>query len=273
MQDFIIEHKNNIWWGQFPILTRAGFTNACSCRLHGQSAVAHGTLNLALHVGDEPRLVLTNRQRFAAAVGVDAQRFTTCEQVHGSRVAVVSSDLVGAGAQNLAATIEDTDALVTDLADVPLLLFYADCVPVLLADSRTGAVGLAHAGWRGTVAQIVRQTLQTMQTAFGSRPQDILAAVGPSIGACCYEVDDFVRDKAAGYEEFFAPVSGKDGKYMLDLWAYNNRLLRQAGVPAEQIAVAGVCTAHNHELFCSYRAEAGKTGRMGVCLCRKSKTE
>ncbi len=273
MQDFIIEQKNNIWWGQFPLLTRAGFTNACSCRLHGQSAVAPGTLNLALHVGDEPRLVLTNRQRFATAVGVDAQRFTTCEQVHGSRVAVVSSDLVGAGAQNLAATIKDTDALVTDLADVPLLLFYADCVPVLLADSRTGAVGLAHAGWRGTVAQIVRQTLQTMQTAFGSRPQDILAAVGPSIGACCYEVDDFVRDKAAGYEEFFAPVSGKDGKYMLDLWAYNNRLLRQAGVPAEQIAVAGVCTAHNHELFCSYRAEAGKTGRMGVCLCRKSKTE
>lgn len=273
MQDFIIEQKLNIWWGQFPLLTRAGFTNACSCRLHGLSAVAPDTLNLALHVGDEPQRVLNSRRLFAAVVGVDAQRFTTCEQVHGSNVAVVSSELVGAGAQALADTIKDTDALVTDLSDVPLLLFYADCVPVLLADSRTGAIGLAHAGWRGTVAQIAVKTLQAMQAAFGSRPQDILAAVGPSIGACCYEVDDFVRDKAAGYEEFFAPVSGKDGKYMLNLWAYNCRLLRQAGVTAGQIAVAGVCTAHNHELFCSYRAEAGKTGRMGVCLCRKSKTE
>lgn len=273
MQDFIIEQKLNIWWGQFPLLTCAGFTNACSCRLHGLSAVAADTLNLALHVGDEPQRVLSSRRLFAAVVGVDAQRFTTCEQVHGSNVAVVSSELVGAGAQALADTIKDTDALITDLPDVPLLLFYADCVPVLLADSRTGAIGLAHAGWRGTVAQIAVKTLQAMQAAFGSRPQDILAAVGPSIGACCYEVDDLVRDKAAGYEEFFAPVSGKDGKYMLNLWAYNHRLLRQAGVPALQIAVAGVCTAHNHELFCSYRAEAGKTGRMGVCLCRKSKTE
>ncbi len=273
MDDFVIEQKNNIWWGQFPLLTRSGFTNACSCRLHGGSSVAADTLNLALHVGDDPQAVLANRAGFAAAVGVDAARFTTCEQVHGSNVAVVNSDLVGAGAQSLATTIRDTDALVTNLPDVPLLLFYADCVPVLLADVRSGAIGLAHAGWRGTVAQIVCKTVQAMQTAFGSRPQDILAAIGPSIGACCYEVDDLVRDKAAGYEKFFAPVSGRDGKYMLDLWGYNRALLLECGVPAEQIATAGVCTAHNHELFCSYRAEAGKTGRMGVCLCRKSKAE
>lgn len=266
MQNFIITQKDNIWFGSFPLLTDAGFINACSCRLHGESAIVADTLNLALHVGDEEKLVLANRRRFAAAIGVQAERFTTCAQVHGSEVVVVDESIVGAGALALADTIARTDALVTQLPKVPLLLFYADCVPVLLADTKSGAVGLAHAGWRGTVAGIVQKTVQQMQESFGSRPQDLLAAIAPSIGQCCYEVDDFVRDKAVGYEAFFAPVAGKPGKYMLDLWGYNKCELLQAGVSEQNIAIAGVCTAHNHELFCSYRAEAGKTGRMGVCL-------
>lgn len=265
MKDFIISQKNNIWFGSFPLLTEAGFTNACSCRLHGESAVVSGTLNLALHVGDEPELVLRNRERFAQAIGVEAKRLTTCAQVHGSEVAVVDETLMGAGAFALADTVAGTDALITKLPEVPLLLFYADCVPVLLADTKSGAVGLAHAGWRGTVAQIVRRTVQAMADSFGTQAQDIAAAIAPSIGQCCYEVDDFVRDKARGYEEFFAPAA-EEGKYMLDLWGYNKRQLLEAGVLPEKIAVAEVCTAHNHELFCSYRAEAGRTGRMGVCI-------
>lgn len=201
MQDFIITQKNNIWWGMFPRLTQAGFGNACSCRLHGESDMVPGTLNLALHVGDEVELVLQNRRLFAQALGLDASKFTTCEQVHGSNVAVVDEALVGAGATALADTIKDTDALVTNLANVPLLLFFADCVPLLFADERQGVCAVAHAGWRGTVAQIGRKTVKTMQQAFGSRPEDIIAAIGPSIGQCCYEVDDFVRGKAAGYEQ------------------------------------------------------------------------
>ena len=268
MADFIITQKNNIWFGSFPLLTAAGVVNACSCRLHGESAVREGMLNLALHVGDEPELVLRNRERFAEAVGVDAGRFTTCAQVHGSEVAVVDEAFVGAGAHSLADTIANTDALITNLRNVPLLLFYADCVPVLIADTKSSAIGLAHAGWRGTVAQIAKKIVQKMQAEFGCEPKNLVAAIAPSIGSCCYEVDDFVRDKAAGYEEFFAPVPEKPGKYMLDLQGYNRRELLEAGLSAENIAVAGVCTAHNHELFCSYRAEQGKTGRMGVCLCR-----
>lgn len=269
MKNFIISQKNNIWYGSFPLLSQNGFTNACSCRLHGESAVVSGTLNLALHVGDDAKLVLHNRELFAKAIGVDATRFTTCAQVHGSEIAVVDEKLAGAGAFALADTIAGTDALITNVKNVPLLLFYADCVPVLLADTKSGAVGLAHAGWRGTVAQIARKTVEAMQKNFGTQPCDIIAAIAPSIGQCCYEVDDFVRDKAAGYEEFFKPVPEKAGKYMLDLWGYNKRQLMEAGLDLQNIAVAGVCTAHNHELFCSYRAENGKTGRMGVCLVAK----
>ena len=138
MQDFIITQKNNLWWGSFPRLTQAGFGNACSCRLHGASAVAEGTLNLALHVGDEAELVLQNRCLFAQALGLDASKFTTCEQVHGSKVVVVDEALVGAGATTLADTIKETDALVTKLANVPILLFFADCVPLLFVDERQG---------------------------------------------------------------------------------------------------------------------------------------
>ena len=264
---FTINHKNNIWYGTFPVLERAGFVHGCSCRLHGESDVVAGTLNLALHVGDDVEKVLRNRRAFAEAIGVDANRFATCQQVHGSKVVQVTEELVGSGAKDFANTIADTDALITNLPDVPLMLFYADCVPVLLADLETGAIGLAHAGWRGTVANIGVKTLAAMGEAFGTKPENVLAAIGPSIGACCYEVDDFVRDQASGYEKFFAPKGG--GKYQLDLWGMNAKQLQEAGVPVENIAVAGVCTNDNVELFCSYRAEQGKTGRIGVCLCAK----
>lgn len=269
MADFIIEQKNNIWYGSFPLLTEAGFANGCSCRFHGESDIVPGTLNLALHVGDAEEKVLANRRLFAETLGTDARRFTTCRQVHGSRVERIDAGRIGSGALTLADSVADTDALITCLADVPLLLFYADCVPVLLADPATGACGLAHAGWRGTVAGIAARTVEAMEREFGSRPEHILAAVGPSIGSCCYEVDDYVRGNAAGYEEFFAPVQGREGHYMLDLWGMNRRMLQEAGVLPGNIAAAGVCTAHNHQLFCSHRAEQGRTGRMGVCIYRK----
>ena len=267
MEKFIITQKNNIWYGTFPTLEEAGFVNACSCRLHGESDVVEGTLNLALHVGDDVEKVLRNRKAFAEAVGVDANRFTTCQQVHGSKVVQVTKELVGSGAVDFANTIAYTDALITNLPDVPLMLFYADCVPVLLVDLETGAIGLAHAGWRGTVANIGAKTLAAMGEAFGTKPENILAAIGPSIGACCYEVDDFVRDQASGFEEFFAPKDG--GKYQLDLWGMNAKQLQEVGVSAENITISGICTNDNVELFCSYRAEQGKTGRMGVCLCAR----
>ena len=267
MKDFIVKNNNNIWYGTFPALEQAGFVNACSCRLHGESDIVEGTLNLALHVGDDVEKVLRNRKAFAEAVGVDVERFTTCQQVHGSKVTLVTEDLVGSGAFDFANTIADTDALITNLTDVPLMLFYADCVPVLFADLESGAIGLAHAGWRGTVANIGVKTLAAMGEAFGTKPQNVLVGIGPSIGACCYEVDDFVRDQAQGYEEFFASKGG--GKYQLDLWGMNKRQLIQVGVPAENIMISGVCTNDNVELFCSYRAEQGKTGRMGVCLCAR----
>ena len=233
--DFRLMLYNNIWFGYFDRFEQAGFTTACSCRLHGESDIVPGTLNLALHVGDNPQKVLRNRQKFAAAIGVKPERFTTCAQVHGSNVQVITEDRIGSGALSFSDTIPETDALITNLSDVPLLLFYADCVPVLLADHKTGVIGLAHAGWRGTAAQIAKKTVAAMQETFGVQPE---------------------KEKC-------------NGKYWLDLWQVNRQQLMEAGVALSNISTAGICTNHNPELFCSYRYENGKTGRMGVCLCRK----
>jgi len=266
-KDFKLTSHNNIWFGYFSGFEKAGFTSACSCRFHGESDIVPGTLNLALHVGDSSQKVIRNRQKFAEAIGVKAEQFTTCAQVHGNNVQVITENLTGSGALNFADTIPETDALVTDLANVPLLLFFADCVPVLLADPETGAIGLAHAGWRGTAAQIVKKTVTVMQENFGVKPENLLAAIGPSIGGCCYEVDDMVRDQMPDYSSCFTERC--DGKYWLDLWQVNRRQLLEVGIVASNISIAGICTNHNPELFCSYRYENGRTGRMGVCLCRK----
>lgn len=265
--DFRLTSYNNIWFGYFDRFEQAGFTTACSCRLHGESDIVPGTLNLALHVRDNPQKVLRNRQKFAAAIDVKPERFTTCAQVHGSNVQVITEDRIGSGALSFADTVPETDALITNLPDVPLLLFYADCVPVLLADPKTGVIGLAHAGWRGTAAQIAKKTVAAMQETFGVQPEDLLAAIGPSIGDCCYEVDDVVRSQMEEYANCFTEKC--NGKYWLDLWQVNRQQLMEAGVALSNISTAGICTNHNPELFCSYRYENGKTGRMGVCLCRK----
>jgi YfiH family protein len=265
MQKFTLCQKDNIWWGSFDHLNRAGVINGCSCRLHGESKIVPGTLNLALHVGDDRELVLRNRARFARALGVEAARFTTCAQVHGSRVQMVETALIGSGATDYATTVAATDALITRLPGVPLLLFYADCVPILLADPVRKVIGLAHAGWRGTVAGIAAVTVAKMQEWCGCAPEDILAGIGPSIGGCCYEVDDSVRSQALAYQDFFQPRGG--GKYLLNLQGINQQQLVTAGLKAEHIVTAGICTAANKELFFSYRQEQGHTGRMGVCLC------
>lgn len=265
--DFKVTSHNNVWYGYFSSFAKAGFITACSCRIHGESDIVPGTLNLALHVGDNPEKVLRNRKKFAEAIGVKEERFTTCAQVHGSNVRIVTEKLAGSGALSFADTVPETDALVTNLADVPLLLFYADCVPILLADPETGVIGLAHAGWRGTAAQIAKKTVSAMTEAFCVKPENILAAIGPSIGSCCYEVDDAVRNQMQEYASCFTEKC--DGKYWLDLWQVNRLQLMEAGVTLSRISVSGVCTNHNPELFCSYRYENGRTGRMGVCLCRK----
>ena len=139
--------------------------------------------------------------------------------MHGSNVAVIDEALAGKGAEAYSDAVKNTDALVTNLPQLPLILFFADCVPVIFADPVSGSIGLAHAGWRGTVAGIAASTVTKMQEAFGAKPENILAGIGPSIGQCCYEVDDKVYEAGKKYAGCF--TAKENGRYMADLQAWN----------------------------------------------------
>lgn len=182
MNGFVLQNNKNIWYGSFTAFDALGFGNAFSCRLHGESALISGGLNLALHVGDKAGLVLKNRRAYAAALGLDAGKFTCCEQVHGSNVAVVDEALAGKGAESYSDAVKNTDALVTNLPQLPLMLFFADCVPVIFADPVSGSIGLAHAGWRGTVAGIAASTVKKCRKHSERSRKIFWQALAPALG-------------------------------------------------------------------------------------------
>ena len=267
MAGFAFTEKNGIRWGCFPAWEALGVCHGFTCRVGGESDLVPGGLNMALHVGDDPEKVLRNRQKAARAMGFTLNRTATCDHVHGTVLARVTEEEAGRGALELGTTIPGTDGLLTDCRDLPLMLFYADCTPVLLVDTESPAIAVLHAGWRGSVGRIAQKGVQAMHQWYGTRPEAILAGIGPSIGPCCYEVDEKVRDQASGFEGCFTPHG--TGHYLLNLWELNRQQLVEAGVRPEHISVAGICTSCRNEAYFSYRKEKGKTGRLAAVLWRK----
>lgn len=179
----------------------------------------------------------------------------------------MTKELIGSGALDFATTIADTDGLVTAERQVPLMLFFADCVPVLLVDTKGEAIACVHAGWRGSVGSIAAKAVTVMQEQFGAQPENIVAAIGPSIGPCCYEVDSKVWEQAPVYHRCFAAT--RPGHWQLDLWQVNRQQLEEAGLRPEHILCAGYCTSHHVDRYFSYRAEVGKTGRLAALIYKK----
>lgn len=259
------------WERRFPYVS-AGMTS----RHGGVSVSPLDTLNCALHVNDAPDRVIENRRSFAETLGASFDAWTCAEQVHGSRIAVITAAERGRGRLSREDAIQATDALITDTPGVWLTAFFADCVPLYFLDPVRRAVGLAHAGWKGTVALIAQETVQAMAAAFGSRPEDLYAAVGPSIGGCCYEVDAAVATpvKAAlqrlGLEaeadRFLVPRAGRQGKWMLNLQLLNQQIMIKAGILPSRIEICGMCTSCRTDVFYSHRKEHGSTGRMAAWI-------
>ena len=250
-------------WQVEPWLER-GIVHGFSERGGGVSLHPFHGLNLGLHVGDDPAHVLENRRRLCQALGVLPEALVAGEQVHGADVAVVTPAHMGRGAQRAADALPGVDALITREAGPVLLGLFADCVPLLLVDPETPAVGLVHAGWRGTCQGIAARAVEAMARAFGTRPRSCEAVLGPSIGPCCYEVGPEVAERFAGWAE--SPVQAREGRLYLDLWAANRHLLEAAGVPAANIYTAAMCTRCHSDRFFSYRAAGGHTGRMAAVI-------
>jgi YfiH family protein len=253
--------ENGLAYYQFESLTRfaarGDLRYGIFTRLGGVSASPNATLNTAHTVGDEPTAVAENHRRICRALGVDAASIASGYQVHGASVALI-------GSQDRGRVRPETDVLLTDRPGIPLMQRFADCVPLVLYDPVRRAVGLAHAGWRGTAQGVAIRAVRAMGQAFGSRPGDVVAGVGPSIGPCCYEIGPEVTARIrAGFQEgdgWLVPQI--TGAIHLDLWAANRQQLEAAGVG--QTEVSGLCTACHTDEFFSHRAEKGRTGRFGV---------
>ncbi|HMA35938.1 MAG TPA: peptidoglycan editing factor PgeF [Chloroflexia bacterium] len=238
--------------------------------------------------GADPATAEANWQAFAAQLGVPAARMVAPEQVHGTMVAVATAADAGLGTMAGNRGIAGADALVTQTPGLLLLSGCADCVPVFVYDPHTPALGLAHAGWQGTVGRIAEKTVATMVAAFGTDPAACVAVIGPSIGPCCYDVGgavvEAIRDAYPGADDEWhgappllvwsrrrpawkeaqglpAAEPESDEKPFLDLWQANYRALVDAGLAPENVRVEGLCTAEMTDLFYSHRAEQGRAGR------------
>lgn len=261
---------NGVWYGWFSHFNSATVAHAVSTRLGGRSQAPFATLNLGLHTGDAEDAVRLNRKMFCQATGIELSKVVTAEQVHGSRVMLVEAADAGKGAYEFGDALAAADALITNTPDLPLLLFFADCVPVLIVDPVNKAIGVSHAGWKGTVAKIAQKTVLAMRDHFGTRPQECLVGIAPSIGPCCYEVDDVVASQCkAQFEHWQAMLKPEGEKWRLNLWLANQIQLAEIGVLTRNIEISGVCTACNTSLFFSYRAERGLTGRIGAVISLK----
>lgn len=248
-----------------------------------QPAVCHGitgkdpTLwrngDISYKTGGDPEQVLKNRRAWTARIGVNAERLVTIHQVHSSTVVAVDGATwsfcpTPRGLDD----VPRADALLTNTPDTPLFLSFADCTPLLFFDPVQRVVGLAHAGWRGTVGDIAGATVRAMLQHYGSRPADILAGIGPAIGPCCYLVDEPV---VAAWQALgiaapevlveVAPVAGRR-QWRFALAQANRCLLERAGVPTSQIDDAALCTSCNVAAFPSHRAEQGQAGRFAAII-------
>ena len=263
-------HKGGICYITFPKLSEAGVIHAFSTRIGGVSTGHLGTMNLSFSRGDDPQNVMENHKRLAAAVGYDHRRLVFSDQVHGTHIRQVYEEDAGKGIIRTS-DIKETDGLMTDAAGLPLITFYADCVPVFFYDKKHHAIGINHSGWRGTVANISSHMIAAMHEAYGTDAADLICAIGPSICKSCYEVsEDVAGEFLAAYDkEQSARILSKkpDGKYLLDLHQANYFNLINAGVPEENIDVTDICTCCNPEILFSHRASNGKRGNLaGVIM-------
>jgi YfiH family protein len=240
---------------------RAGLLAGCTGRNGGVSEPPYDELNVGLHVGDDPRVVLENRQRVAQALGVELSSFVIPQQVHRGEVRVVTTADRGRGVLTDEDALPEADALITREVGVVLAVMLADCVPLIVFDPVTPAVGVIHAGWAGTVRHVTRNTIEAMRSEFGGDPGRLLAGVGPSIGPASYEVGADVAEWArAEFPETDVLRAHGEQRYLFDLWSSNVADLTTAGVAREHIEVAGLDTFQVHTRFFSHRRQQ-PTGR------------
>ena len=254
----------------FPLLEKTGIVrHLFSTRLGGVSKGMYASMNLGFTRGDSEEAVMENHKRIADILGCDIGDMTASHQTHTTNIRRMTSADKGKGILR-PRDYADVDGMVTDEPGLVLNTFYADCVPLYFVDPVHRAVGLAHSGWRGTAGRMGARMVEAMGERFGSRPEEIYAAVGPSICRDCYEVSGDVAEQFIRMLGEAVAIPGREpGKYQLDLWLANELILRQAGLLPAHIAVTDICTCHNSGYLFSHRASGGRRGSLAAFLALK----
>ncbi|MCR5405153.1 MAG: peptidoglycan editing factor PgeF [Lachnospiraceae bacterium] len=270
--------KSNVEYLTFNNLSGiSGVRHAFSTRLGGVSSGIYSSMNLGYTRGDDKACVDENFSRMAAVLGCDMNDFVTGVQTHTTNVRLVTEEDKGKGVVR-PVDYSDTDGLITNIPGIVLVTFYADCVPLFFADPVHKAIGLSHSGWRGTVNRMGAATIRAMHDNFDTDPSDLICGIGPCICMDCYEISEDVADAfmkefpgcllSAGDTRsdhtFMMPKN--DDKYLLDLRAANRLIMIEAGVPAANIELPGICTCCNPSYLFSHRATNGQRGNMAAFL-------
>jgi hypothetical protein len=249
---------NGLTYFTFDSFPNGSLVHAVFTRMGGVSPHPWASLNMSISTGDSLENARANRRRGFDALGLDHDNWIDLWQVH-------SADTIRADEPRGERPSFKADGLITDKRGLTLFQRFADCVPILLYDPKHHAVGIVHSGWRGTVNRAATSPVKAMAEAYGTKPADLIAGIGPSIGPDHYEVGPNVVEAVRNaYPDADQLLITNNGKTYFDLWTANTRALRETGVG--QIEVAGLCTACHTEHFFSHRAEAGKTGRFGAVI-------
>ena len=265
-----VREKGEVVYLSYPALeemkiVRHGF----STRLGGVSKGIWESMNLGFGRGDQRENVEENFKRIAQAIGFREENIVTSDQTHTTNVRKITEEDRGNGIVR-ERKFHDVDGMVTDVPGIVLTTFYADCVPLYFVDPVRKAIGLSHSGWRGTVGRIGQITVERMSREYGTRPEDLTVAIGPSICRACYEVsEDVIEQFRQNFsEDLWEKLYDvkENGKYQLDLWEANRQILLEAGVSPERILTPGLCTCCNPHLLFSHRASKGQRGNLAAFL-------
>ena len=263
-----IVNKDDLVYIQFPKLSKCGAVRHIFSTRHGGVSTGDcAKMNLSFNHSDNRETVLRNYEILCSAVGIKTENLVLSHQTHTNNVRIVTANDKGTG--TIKPSFCDVDGLITNESGVALVTQYADCTPLLFCDPVKRVVATSHAGWRGTVKQIGKATVEKMVNEFGSNPKNIIAAIGPCIKECCYEVDDpvyseFLKIPYLNLGEIFAARG--NGKYMLNLVEANRQVLINSGILPENIDASDICTCCNHEDLHSHRATAGKRGNLAAII-------
>lgn len=244
------------------LLVHKSITHFSTTRTGGFSKNHLAGFNLGYTVGDEPKNVTHNLELLAGVLDIDKRQLVSPKQTHSKNIGIVtsSSDI-----------FSDTDALITNIPGICIFVRTADCVPILLYDPVQKVVAAIHSGWRSTLQEISKHSIELMQKEFGTQPKDLIAGIGPSIGPDVYEVGPEVVEQFVNYftfDNYITPVKNSD-KGLLNLWKINHQILIDSGVPEKQIEVAGMCTYSNPDLFYSARRDGVNSGRLATGIMLK----